>query len=80
MSFAHTTPRSPSLSARGGLAIVLTDVGLVRGVDALGIVPGSARRLFHSLRSCRRSVQAGKQPSTGFSVGSSVMLMRRSRG
>ena len=38
----HTAPRPPSLPVRGGLAVVLAvlaNVGLVAGVDALGIAP-----------------------------------------
>ncbi len=42
-SAEHTTTRSPSVPVRGGLAVVLAvlaNVGLVLGVDALGIAPG----------------------------------------
>ena len=46
-SSVHTTPRSPSVPVRGGLAVVLAvlaNVVLVLGVDALGIA--SAVALF----------------------------------
>ncbi|WP_207212747.1 DUF6069 family protein [Halogeometricum borinquense] len=42
-SAEHTTTRSLSVPVRGGLAVVLAvlaNVGLVLGVDALGIAPG----------------------------------------
>jgi hypothetical protein len=42
-SAEHTTTPSPSVPVRGGLAVVLAvlaNVGLVLGVDALGIAPG----------------------------------------
>ena len=46
-SSIHTTPRSPSVPVRGGLAVVLAVIAtvvLVLGVDALGIA--SAVALF----------------------------------
>ncbi len=42
MNSVNTTPRSPSLPVRGGIAVVLSvlaNVVLVLGVDALGIAP-----------------------------------------
>lgn len=43
MNSVNTTPRSPSLPVRSGIAVVLSvlaNVVLVLGVDALGIAPG----------------------------------------